>query len=531
MAKFIKVMLGVMLGILIVQTLAVADRQSGNKRPLVAFEIEIHQNNLDGCTDCRCRIKGNSLSGQEQQWWAVFGLTKTNGKGGWEAAGAPSHCGNGTFENVAENFMQSVGNPYLVLDLSTLTTIGKKDVVNLQADLEVRKLTGFNPDGQAVFESSHDHRELNFVCEGEFITTLLLPDTREQEAFGIYDVLLQLSAVSFDRKKPAAYGSVSVTGDVPGAAVFIDDGFVGRLGENDPLIINNILKGKRQIRLEDFSGRETAHDVRIKKNSTAEVELKVLDLQPGASESRLVAIGRNPQGHDEFWRTLDGAMVVKVPAGVFLMGSTDGVGEANERPQHEVDLPAFLIDKTEVTWRQFQKYANAKKLMQPPAPVWGRLGNYPASFILFSEAKAYCEWADARLPSEAEWEKAARGTDGRIYPWGDKWDATRCNTISGGMHRPEAAGSLPDCVSPYGVLDMSGSVQEWTSDLYKDYRSASTTPESWGQGGTRLYVMRGGGWMSQPIWTRVAYRHKRGPDSRLMDHGFRCAQDAPEPPK
>ena len=524
MGKFIKVVLATLL----IQTTAVAGRQVDDKGSLLAIEIEIHQNTLDGCTDCRCRVKSVSLSGQEQRWWAVFGLATNSEEHGWVAAGAPAHCGNGSFEDVADYFAQTVGNPYLILNLSTTASGMNKGEVSLTANLEVHKLTGFDPEGRPVFASSHDQRELSFDDEGGFTTVLLMPDAHEQEAFGIHDVLLQLSAVSLDRKKPATYGSVSVTGDVPGAAVFIDEGFVGRLIEGEPLVISNILKGKRQIRLEDFSGRETVRNVKIKKNSTTEVELKVLDLHADVLTSKLVAIGKNPQGNDEYLRTVDGAMVVNVPAGLFLMGSLEGVGEANERPQHEVDLPAFLIDKMEVTWRQFRKFSAAEKLMLPKAPIWGRLENYPISFILLSEAQAYCEWAGARLPSEAEWEKAARGTDGRIYSWGDTWDASRCNTISGGMHRPEAAGSLPGCVSPYGVLDMSGNVQEWTSDLFKDYKSDSTTPETWAQGGTSLYVMRGGGWMTQPIWTRTAYRHKRSPNSRLMDHGFRCAQDMPE---
>jgi len=159
------------------------------------------------------------------------------------------------------------------------------------------------------------------------------------------------------------------------------------------------------------------------------------------------------------------------------------------------------------------------------------LEDYPISFILWSEASAYCEWAGARLPTEEEWEKAARGTDGRRYPWGDEWDPTRCNTISGGMHRPEAAGSLPDCVSPYGVLDMAGSVQEWTADMYKNYDDGSTTQVTERPVKSGLYVMRGGGWMSQPNWVRTSYRVKRSPSSRNMNHGFRCAQDVPESPQ
>jgi formylglycine-generating enzyme required for sulfatase activity len=517
----------VLLAILLVQTLAAADGELNKNGPLIALELEVHQNTLDGCANCRCRVRGELAPGVKQAWWMSFGLAKAHEEDGWAAAGARSHCGSGPFEDVARNFNETVGNPYLVLDLSTMASVVRTGGVSLQVELSTRKLTGFDRKGRPEFTISQDNREFRFGREGELTIAVLLPDPREKAAFGIHDVLLQLGAVSLERKKPASFGAVSVSGDVPGAAVLVDGGFVGRLAEEKPLIVNNVLIGSREIRLRDFSGREALSKVRVKQGATAEVVLNVLDLKPKALESDLVKIGENPQGHEEYWRSRDGAMVVKVPAGAFLMGSAEGVGEANERPQHEVDLPEFMIDKTEVTWRQFRKYAEAKNVQLPPAPIWGRLEDYPISFVLLAEASAYCEWAGARLPSEAEWEKAARGTDGRRYPWGDDWDPTRCNTISGGMHRPEAAGSLPDCVSPYGVLDMAGSVQEWTADLYKDYVGSDVLSDTGEQVRSGLYVMRGGGWMSQPTWARTTYRHKRGPNSRNMDHGFRCAQDVP----
>ena len=211
------------------------------------------------------------------------------------------------------------------------------------------------------------------------------------------------------------------------------------------------------------------------------------------------------------------------------MGSPEGEGEADERPQHRVYVSEFLIDKTEVTWRQFRKFANAKGTSISRTPVWGTSDDYPAAFILWEEAKGYCEWAGGRLPTEAEWEKAARGTDGRKYPWGDEWDAKRCNAISGGLHQPESVGSYPNCLSPYGVLDMAGSMKEWCADRYGEtYYAESSSRDPEGPTSGRLRVMRGGGWMSQPMWLRAAYRFKRSPSSRNHDHGFRCAQDPPE---
>jgi formylglycine-generating enzyme required for sulfatase activity len=222
-------------------------------------------------------------------------------------------------------------------------------------------------------------------------------------------------------------------------------------------------------------------------------------------------------------------MLVRIPAGEFLMGSPDGEGEPDERPQHRVYISEFLIDKTEVTWRQFRKFAEATGSRLPPEPTSGSPNDYSVSFILWGEAKAFCEWAGGRLPTEAEWEKAARGTDGWEYAWGNDWDPRRCNSISGGMHQPESAGAYPGCLTPYGVLDMPGGMWEWCSDRYAEsYYAESESRDPKGPTAGRLRVMRGGAWMSQPMWLRAAYRAKRGPTSRNADHGFRCAHDAPE---
>ena len=222
-------------------------------------------------------------------------------------------------------------------------------------------------------------------------------------------------------------------------------------------------------------------------------------------------------------------MVVRISAGEFLMGSPEGQGEPHERPQRRVYVSEFLIDKTEVTWRQFREFLDATGSPIPRAPISGTPDHYPASFVLWDEARAYCEWIGGRLPTEAEWEKAARGADGRLYSWGNQWDSHRCNSISGGLHGPESVGSYPDCLSPYGVLDMPGSMWEWCADRYgEDHYAEGPATDPQGPTSGRLRVMRGGAWMSQPLWLRAAHRVARSPTSRNADHGFRCAQDPPE---
>jgi formylglycine-generating enzyme required for sulfatase activity len=303
---------------------------------------------------------------------------------------------------------------------------------------------------------------------------------------------------------------------------------VDRISEGRPTLVQNVLAGSREIRVRDFSGREARHQVDVKAGETAEVALDVLSL-PVEPRDPLVPIGENPQGFQEYWRGRDGAMLVRVPAGEFLMGSLDGEGEPDERPQHPVYVSEFLIDKTEVTWRQLRKFAEATGATLPSEPVSGNPDDYPASFVLWEEARAYCEWVGGRLPTEAEWEKAARGPDGRKYAWGDAWDPNRCNSITGGMHQPESAGAYPRCLSPYGVLDMAGSMWEWCADRYGErFYEESESRDPTGPTAGRLRVMRGGAWMSQPMWLRTAFRAKRSPTSRNFDHGFRCAAGVPE---
>jgi len=509
-------------------TLAAKQRPDATEGPKAAIEIEMKENRVDGCTSCGCRIPGHIEAGTRGDWWLAFGVARPTEGGEWDAVSSSSHCGRGPFKAISPDFLRTVGTPYLIADLSLRPARSALDGPQAMARLTVRRLTGFDADGRAAYAGRSEERALLLARDGDLALPLLVADPGEREVFGIHEIMLRLRTALLARDAPRSYGAIAVTADVPAASVLLDGGFVGRIREGEPLLLGNVLSGDRDVRIVDFSGREARRTVRVPDGRTVHASLSVLSLPIDASDGGLHHVGRNPQGYEEYWRSSDGALVVRIPAGDFLMGSPEGRGNPNERPQHKVHVSEYLIDKTEVTWRQMRKFHEATGQPLPKAPISGSPDHFPASNVLWEEASAYCRWLGGRLPTEAEWEKAARGMDGREYPWGDRWDPVRCNTISGGLHQVEDVGSYPGCLSPYGVFDLAGGTWEWCADWYaEDYYARSPAADPQGPETGTLRVERGGAWMSQATWVRAAYRDKGTPSSRNADHGFRCVQGAP----
>jgi formylglycine-generating enzyme required for sulfatase activity len=219
--------------------------------------------------------------------------------------------------------------------------------------------------------------------------------------------------------------------------------------------------------------------------------------------------------------------MVYVLAGEFIMGSDEG--DIDEQPMHTVYLDAFYIDRTEVTNAQYRECAEAGACSQPQDTVWYNDPNraeHPVVWVSWCQANDYCRWAGERLPTEAEWEKAARGTDGRTYPWGEGIDCDRAQySECGGGTVP--VGSKPQGASPYGALDMAGNVWEWVADWYDSgYYSRSPGRNPPGPDYGRYRVLRGGSWYDGQRDARCAIRFLYNPWIRFNDVGFRCARSS-----
>lgn len=227
----------------------------------------------------------------------------------------------------------------------------------------------------------------------------------------------------------------------------------------------------------------------------------------------------------------DGAQMVYVPAGEFSMGSRDGEGSPNESPRHTVYLDGYRIYKTPVTVAQYRKFCEATARAMP-TPHHGAQDDHPVVNVSWEDACAYATWAGAALPTEAQWEKAARGPEGRIYPWGDFVDSVKrpADTLDPEeLTKPVTA--HPECSSPYGVQDMTGNVWQWCADWYNaDYYRSSPARNPTGPPTGVSRVLRGGRWfINQPNFFPAAYRNSCLPKHWPGFCGFRCVMGPPGP--
>jgi len=233
----------------------------------------------------------------------------------------------------------------------------------------------------------------------------------------------------------------------------------------------------------------------------------------------------------------DETELVLIPAGEFTMGHNSGY---DTLPVRQMNLPAFYIDKYEVTNKRYKRFIDATGYKVPwsqdPAVVaynwdWQKRmypegkGDNPVVLVSWEDAKAFCTWTGKRMPTEAEWEKAARGSKGKPYPWGNDWAKGRANTSESGLKQTAPAGSFKEDVSEYGVHDLGGNISEWVEEWFAPYPGNPMTSY---EERNKYRVLRGGSWDYAHSIANGYHRQYAIPQSQMTAIGFRCVKAADE---
>jgi formylglycine-generating enzyme required for sulfatase activity len=308
------------------------------------------------------------------------------------------------------------------------------------------------------------------------------------------------------------------------------------------------LKPEQMLRDEAARPQVEGRLDRVRRRLVSLLEGEHLEPQERAAAGNTLAQLGDPRFREEAWYLPDEPLLgfVEVPAGPFLMGSDrerDRDASADELPQHSVELSAYYVARYPVTMAQFRAFVQGSGYQaQGPWERYSGAENHPVVGVTWYDAMAYCRWLteqlewegtpeplatllrdrgwQVRLPTEAEWEKAARGTDGRIFPWGDEPDPDRANYADTGVGATSAVGCFPGGASPCGCLDLAGNVWEWTGSLYRPYPyrpdDGQNDPDAEGGRG-----VRGGSWLFNQGIARCAYRFRFIPGYYYSDLGFR----------
>lgn len=443
-------------------------------------------------------------------------------------------CGAGAFPGNSPVPSEATPAPLLIHEVSAdvgwdpgAMDPGPVEAFQISLTLTSRQLSGFSPDGKPLYSDRvTDRRRSTRLEPGEEYLVPVLVDARGREALGVHEVLLRIRAGWAGREGATEYGALAVMEVTPGSEIVLDGGVAGRAGVDGSLLLPSVPVGQREVRIRGTSGPVVSRTVSVVKGRTVLVA-------PGAAGSgsppqpSLTPTGKNPEGFQEYRRARDGAILVQIPQGEFLMGNLKTEGAPLP---HTVYVSSFLMDKLPLTVGRFKRFAAATGRPLPPDPYWGVHDDFPVAFVRWDEAKAYCEWAGGRLPTEAEREKATRGTDGRMFPWGSEPPSDE-RAVFGrywGQEGNDAVGTRPAGASPYGLLDTEGNMWEFCEDWWDpDYYKSSPPKDPAGPKTGRARIVRGGSWDSRWVVLSASSRNFAYTGYREGDFGFRCAADSP----
>ena len=262
-------------------------------------------------------------------------------------------------------------------------------------------------------------------------------------------------------------------------------------------------------------------------------EINPVDFDPIEIVTEDTAEADSPDIGSERDRESDGMIEVFIPEGNFVMGNPNGA--INEKPAHTVFLSSFWMDKFEVSNQQYASCVNAGACTEPlvkksfkKAEYYGNpeFENHPVIQVTWQQASDYCKWIEGRLPTEAEWEKAAKGPDGTLYPWGNEFNAQNLNFSGSGINDTQPVDDYENGISGYGILNLSGNVAEWVSDLYtENWYSTTNQPENPTGPEVGAYrILRGGSWLTSQVTAQTVNRFQSLPTGAGFDRGFRCVR-------
>jgi formylglycine-generating enzyme required for sulfatase activity len=435
---------------------------------------------------------------------------------------AAVHCGTGTYPGVSAAPSDSTLAPSLIHEVAAVVgweagTMDPGPVGAFHVSLTVisRQLTGFSTDGTPLYGARLTNRRFARLEPGE-----------EFLLAGVEDIVLRVRVGWAAGEGATEYGAVSIVDAAPGSEIVLDGGVAGRASASGSLLLANVPVGQREVRIRGSAGSVVVRTVSVVSGRTLLIAPETM-AKGSPPQPTLTPTGKNAEGYQEFRRARDGAILVQIPEGEFLMGNLETGGAPLP---HTVYVSPFLIDKLPLTVARFKRFAIATGRPLPPDPYWGVHDDSPVAFVRWDEARAYCEWVGGRLPTEAEREKATRGTDGRMFPWGSEPPGPE-RAVFGrvwGHEGNDAVGLRPAGASPYGLLDSEGNMWEFCDDWWDpDYFKSSPKKDPLGPKTGRAHVVRGGSWDSRWVTLSASRRNFAFTGYREGDFGFRCASEAP----